>query len=45
MAAVDLAGIAEPHRSAVTAIVYLVRQGVHGCASAPDDGSNPRGGW
>jgi hypothetical protein len=28
MAAVDLAGIAEPHRSAVLAIVDLVRQGV-----------------
>ncbi|MEV7098596.1 hypothetical protein AB0M80_37745 [Amycolatopsis sp. NPDC051045] len=34
MTPVDLAGIAEPHRSAVTAIIDLVRQGVFTDAQA-----------
>jgi len=34
MAPVDLAGIAEPHRSTVTAIVELVRQGLLSDAQA-----------
>ncbi|VVJ21802.1 Uncharacterised protein [Amycolatopsis camponoti] len=34
MASVDLAGIAEPHRSAVTAIIDLARQGLFTDAQA-----------
>ncbi|MEV6823462.1 hypothetical protein [Amycolatopsis sp. NPDC051102] len=34
MAPVDLAGIAEPHRSAVTAIIDLARQGMFTDAQA-----------
>jgi hypothetical protein len=34
MASVDLAGIAEPHRSAVTAIIELARQGLFTDAQA-----------
>lgn len=34
MASVDLTGIAEPHRSAVTAIIDLARQGLFTDAQA-----------